>query len=175
MVKVVSVHAREACNWGRCIVFVIRYFHITLDGGLEANFTPRALNLGKNSPGSRSTGDWVSPRVGVEYRKISGPYRESNHLTFPQYPQCYPSSKCAQSMRQNVLFVNVNRASRWETWRWEGSTATYFGYETMYDYVDSPTTAVTQHHVLDGCYETAVFGLISLETSGVFHSARSQD
>lgn len=38
----------------------------------------------------------------------------------------------------------------------------HFGYVTMYGYVDSATIAVTQHHVLDGCYETVVFGLISL-------------
>jgi hypothetical protein len=44
---------------------MIRYFHITLGGGLEVNFTP----LGENTAGTRSTGGWVSPRAGVEYKK----------------------------------------------------------------------------------------------------------
>ena len=69
MVQVVAVHAMKARNWGKCIVPMIRYFHITLGGGLEVDFTPRALNLGENTAGTRSTGGWVSPRAGVEYKK----------------------------------------------------------------------------------------------------------
>jgi hypothetical protein len=73
MVQVVAVHDMKACNWGRCIVPTMRYLHITLGGGLEINFTHRALNLGENTAGTRSTGGWVSPRAGVEYKKYLAP------------------------------------------------------------------------------------------------------
>ena len=111
------------------------YFGWRFRGRLHApGFEPRRKY--RRHPFNRRLGEPQS-RCGVQ-KKISCPCRESNHVTFPQYPLCNPSSKCVQIMRQNVLFVKVNHASRQETFRWEGPSATYFGYVTVYDHPWEP-------------------------------------